>query len=83
ITQHFSRERILTGADFDIESMQRTTDGTLWFGDEFGPFLLHTDAQGVVLEPPISLPDFAHAGQTIRSPQNPFNEEGATLRIMN
>ncbi|WP_424192962.1 esterase-like activity of phytase family protein [Ampullimonas aquatilis] len=83
ITQHFSRERILTGADFDIESMQRSTDGTLWFGDEFGPFLLHTDAQGVVLEPPISLPDFAHAGQTIRSPQNPFNEEGATLRIMN
>lgn len=29
--------RLLTGADFDIESVRRTADGTLWFGDEFGP----------------------------------------------
>jgi glycerophosphoryl diester phosphodiesterase len=58
-------DRLLTGADFDIESVRRTPDGDLWFGDEFGPFLLHTDASGRVLEAPISLPG-------VRSPQNPF-----------
>ncbi len=38
ITNHFTQDRVLTGADFDIESVQRTSDGTLWFGDEFGLF---------------------------------------------
>src|SRR5262245_1743978 len=36
--------RLLTGADFDIESFRQVPDGTFWFGDEFGPFLVHTDA---------------------------------------
>ena len=36
--------RLLTGGDFDIESVREAHDGTLWFGDEFGPFLIHTDA---------------------------------------
>jgi hypothetical protein len=57
--------RLLTGADFDIESMRQAPDGSLWFGDEFGPFLIHTDATGKVLEAPIPLPG-------VRSPQNPF-----------
>ena len=57
--------RLLTGWDFDIESMREAHDGTLWFGDEFGPFLIHTDATGRVLGPPIELPG-------VRSPQNPF-----------
>lgn len=83
ITNHFSEERILTGADFDLESMQRAPDGTLWFGDEFGPFLIHTDAEGKVLEAPIRLPDFDNDGREIRSPQNPYAEEGTPLRIMN
>lgn len=83
IVNHFSTERVLTGADFDIESMQRTADGTLWFGDEFGPFLIHTSADGVVLEPPVPLPDFDQPGATVRAPQNPDNEETAALRIMN
>jgi hypothetical protein len=48
--------RYLTGADFDIESVREAHDGTLWFGDEFGPFLLHTDGTGKVLEAPYSLP---------------------------
>ena len=46
ITNEFTRRRVLTGADFDIESFQKAKDGTLWFGDEFGPFLLHTGAKG-------------------------------------
>lgn len=57
--------RLLTGGDFDIESVREASDGTLWFGDEFGPFLLHTDARGRVLEAPIPLPG-------VQSPQNPL-----------
>ena len=83
ITHHFSSARVLTGADFDIESMQRTADGSFWFGDEFGPFLIHTDATGKVLEAPVALPDYANSGKQVRSPQNPFNEESSAVRLMN
>jgi hypothetical protein len=58
-------DRLLTGADFDIESVRKVKDGTLWFGDEFGPFLLHTDAGGKLLEAPIALPG-------VQAPENPF-----------
>jgi glycerophosphoryl diester phosphodiesterase len=58
-------DRLLTGSDFDLESVRRAKDGTFWFGEEFGPFLLHTDATGKVLEAPIPLPG-------VQSPQNPF-----------
>src|SRR5262249_750421 len=61
--------RLLTGADFDIESFRQLKDGTFWFGDEFGPFLIHTDATGKVLEAPIPLPG-------VKSPQNPFLQPG-------
>ncbi|MEO6697543.1 MAG: esterase-like activity of phytase family protein, partial [Gammaproteobacteria bacterium] len=83
ITNHFSSARVLTGADFDIESMQRAADGSFWFGDEFGPFLIHTDATGKVLEAPVALPDYANPGKEIRSPQNPLNEESSAVRVMN
>lgn len=49
--------RLLTGSDFDIESVRRAHDGSLWFGDEFGPYLVHTDSSGRVLEAPIPLPN--------------------------
>ncbi|MBC6436347.1 glycerophosphodiester phosphodiesterase [Nostoc sp. HG1] len=49
--------RLLTGADFDLESFRRSNDGTYWFGEEFGPFLLHTDAKGTLLEAPIPTPN--------------------------
>ena len=58
-------DRRLTGADFDPESVRRDKRGDFWFGEEFGPFILHTDATGKVLEAPIALPG-------VQSPQNPF-----------
>jgi len=57
--------RLLTGADFDIESFRQAHDGTFWFGDEFGPFLLHTDGTGRLLEAPFPL-----AG--VASPDDPL-----------
>ncbi|GAB47311.1 esterase-like activity of phytase family protein, partial [Mobilicoccus pelagius] len=57
-------DRKLTGADFDIESMQVAPDGTFWFGEEFGPYLLHTDQQGRLLAPPVPTPG-------VKSPSNP------------
>lgn len=60
-------DRHLTGADFDVESFQRLDDGTFWFGEEFGPFLLHTDAGGRVLEAPVALPG-------VSSPQDPTSQ---------
>ncbi len=48
--------RVLTGADFDPESFQQAPDGTFWIGDEFGPYLLHFDGTGKLLEPPIAVP---------------------------
>lgn len=63
-------DRLLTGGDFDVESIRAARDGTLWFGEEFGPFLLHTDATGKVLEAPVPLPG-------IESPDNPIPTLGA------
>ncbi len=51
--------RLLTGADFDLESFRKAADGTYWFGEEFGPFLLHTDANGTLLDRPIATPNVA------------------------
>lgn len=48
--------RLLTGADFDIESFRRDRHGNHWFGDEFGPYLIKTNARGTVLRSEISLP---------------------------
>jgi hypothetical protein len=58
------KDRVLTGADFDIESIQRVRDGSYWIGDEFGPYLLHFDRTGRLLRAPISLPG-------VRAPENP------------
>lgn len=49
-------QRLLTGADFDLESVRQDKNGNLWFGDEFGPYLVKTDAGGRVLRREISLP---------------------------
>jgi hypothetical protein len=49
-------DRLLTGADLDPESLQRGKDGDLWMGEEFGPWILHFDETGVLLEPPFRVP---------------------------
>jgi len=47
ITSETSKQRYLTGEDFDIESIQPVEDG-YWFGDEFGPWLIKTDKFGII-----------------------------------
>ncbi len=70
-------ERLLTGGDFDLESFRVDRRGDLWFGEEFGPFLLHTDSTGKLLEAPIALPG-------VQSPDNPFLGAGtANLKRSN
>jgi len=64
--------RLLTGADFDIESMRRDKNGHLWFGEEFGPFLVKTDATGKVLRSEVSMPG-------VKAPQNPL--PGGTVNL--
>jgi hypothetical protein len=58
-------DRVLTGADFDVESFVRLADGSYWIGDEFGPFLLHADRAGRLLQAPVPLPG-------VFAPENPF-----------
>lgn len=55
----------LTGADLDIESMRVDHHGHYWFGEEFGPFLVKTDARGRVLRREVPM-----AG--VMSPDNPY-----------
>jgi hypothetical protein len=58
-------KRYLTGADFDIESMQFVGD-SVWFGDEFGPYLLRTDRDGKVL----AFHETKLDGKPLRSPDH-------------
>ena len=74
IINEATAERNLTGYDFDIESFVVAKDGTIWIGEEFGPYLLHFSAAGKLLSAPIATPDFG-AGKdaskdTVRSPNN-------------
>jgi glycerophosphoryl diester phosphodiesterase len=69
-----TRERLLTGADFDIESIVRQPDGTFWIGEEFGPFLLHVSRSGKVLSAPVPF-----VGG--KSPDNPTLATGETPTI--
>ncbi len=69
-------DRLLTGADVDPESLQRGKHGDLWMGDEFGPWILHFDKKGVLLEPPFRVPA-GLVGSTsvtgfLESPASPF-----------
>lgn len=52
----------------------KAKDGTFWVGEEFGPFLLHFDADGTLLEKPYAL-------DGAKSPQNPYLQPGETPRV--
>jgi glycerophosphoryl diester phosphodiesterase len=74
IVNETTPERLLTGADLDVESIVRAPDGSFWIGEEFGPFLVHVDATGRLLAAPVPFPDGS-------SPQNPLLPPGQTPRV--
>ncbi|MEB3359334.1 MAG: esterase-like activity of phytase family protein [Synechococcales bacterium] len=57
IVNEDTSDRLLTGADFDIESIVITGD-SIWIGDEFGPFILEFGLDGVLKQAPIPTPNF-------------------------
>ena len=65
IVNDTTSERLLTGGDIDPESLQRDHHGDLWVGDEFGPWIMHFSAAGVLLDAPFQIPG-------VRSPNNPW-----------
>jgi hypothetical protein len=65
VDESITLERLLTGYDFDVESIARNADGTFWVGEEFGPYLLHFDAEGTLIEEPVAHP-------FLTSPSNPL-----------
>ena len=66
IVHEGTRERYLTGADFDIESIQPVADG-FWIGDELGPFLIKVDQKGHV----VTVVDTMVDGKPVKSPDHP------------
>ena len=60
IVNEGTEDRLLTGADFDIESFVIAENGDLFIGEEFGPFLLHFDSEGELLEAPIATPNITN-----------------------
>ncbi len=80
ITREDTDERWLTGSDFDPESFVRMADGSWWIGDEFGPFLLHVDAEGRVLAPPASVPGLVSSDRPGLPPPDAGGTNPATVR---
>lgn len=66
ITTETTKERYLSGADFDTESIQLIND-EFYIGDEFGPYLLHFDKNGNLKE----VFDVYVEGKKLISPDNP------------
>jgi hypothetical protein len=66
IVNEASKERYLTGADFDVESIQPVADG-FWIGDELGPFLIKVDTSGKV----VAVFDTLADGKLVKSPDHP------------
>ena len=72
--------RLLTGGDLDIESVRRDRNGNLWFGEEFGPFLVKTDASGTV-QKVIQTPNVLGLGSNpfVQSPSSPISTGAVNL----
>jgi glycerophosphoryl diester phosphodiesterase len=83
IVNEASTDRVLTGGDIDPESLQRDKDGSLWVGDEFGPWILHFDAEGRLLDAPFSLPDELVPGGLLMSPNNPHLPANTSATVPN
>ncbi|ECY0969599.1 esterase-like activity of phytase family protein [Campylobacter coli] len=66
ITTETTKERYLSGADFDTESIQVIND-EFYIGDEFGPYLLYFDKNGNLKE----VFDVYVEGKKLISPDNP------------
>ncbi|KQQ37681.1 glycerophosphodiester phosphodiesterase [Rhizobium sp. Leaf306] len=66
IAMEGSDKRYLTGADFDIESIQPVADG-FWLGEEFGPYLIKVDMLGQLTDVVATTVD----GKKVTSPDNP------------
>ncbi len=67
----------LTGAHLDPESFVGLDDGTFWIGDEFGPALIHVNAQGQVMSPAVDIPvvpelqSYGRGLQILMTPDHP------------
>ncbi len=66
IVNEDSTARHLTGADFDPESLVLVPNGDFYIGEEFGPFVLRFDHQGVLIG--VQVMEFA-------SPDDPFGRQ--------
>ncbi|MGP4802816.1 esterase-like activity of phytase family protein [Agrobacterium cavarae] len=67
IVMEGSDKRYLTGADFDVESIQPVADG-FWVGEEFGPYILKFSRDGKLTDVIAT-----KAGETeVKSPDNPI-----------
>jgi len=73
--------RLLTGADFDVEGIARGKNGVYYFGDEFGPFIIKTDASGRLLAVPVVAPNLSGVGANplLQSPDYPTPSTGSLL----
>ncbi|MGO3933315.1 esterase-like activity of phytase family protein [Rhodopseudomonas pseudopalustris] len=65
IVHEDSKQRYLTGADFDTEGFQIIGDH-FWIGDEFGPYILKADLSGKILAVFETLAD----GKPVKSPDH-------------
>ena len=83
IVNAFTKHRVLTGADFDIESMQRAQRRDAVVRRRVRPVPASHRPRWARAHAPYPLPDPDHPGQELRAPQNPFSEESSTLRVMN
>lgn len=66
IVMEGSDNRFLTGADFDVESIQPVADG-FWVGEEFGPYLLKFALDGRLT----GVFETTVEGEPVRSPDHP------------
>jgi hypothetical protein len=82
VDPRIASQRLLTGSDFDVEGVVRAKDGSYYFGDEFGPFIIHTDQNGKLLKAlPAVQPNLTGIGTNplIQSPDYPTPVAGSRL----